>query len=133
MDLFGETIEEFRRPGVIAGHEEFPEIFELQHAVEFIPSLDWEETGEWIRIEILDGGFGGDEELCVLGSDGEMVDVIAEVVAILKNTRFGIDLDEVAEATLAAFAARLHVKFHDGLADRRVITEACLVLDRIVH
>jgi hypothetical protein len=81
----------------------------------------------------LDDALGGDLELVVDAGDAEVVDGVAEEVAVVVDLGFGGDRELVVEAALLGFGAGVHAEFHEALADGGGVLEAGEVTDAIEH
>ena len=53
----------------------------------------------------------------------EMMDQVAEMIAIGSQTRTRLDREIKPDAVLCGFGSRLHAQLHEALADRCAVTE----------
>jgi hypothetical protein len=71
------------------------------------------DLGQWL---LLHQGFGYHHQLRVLSRDIEVMDIIAQVIAIRENPATGADRQGEGEAALIVIAARVHARLHEAFA-----------------
>jgi len=80
---------------------------------------------------LFNNGLGNDDQLVVLTRNVEVVDVVAEVVAVGEDAAAGTDGEREGEAVLIGVGAGVHARFHDALADRARVAVTRKVPDGI--
>src|SRR5215469_8443773 len=80
-----------RGAGVFAGKKHLPVIAFGDESIEFAPGVRCEEIWDLSERLVLDKRLGDDDELLVLAGNVEVVNVVAEVVAIGENAAAGAD------------------------------------------
>ena len=123
-----------RFDGKLAGQQHLPVVAGFDHGVEGLPRIGREKAGHVGQGLLFDDGFGDDDELVVFAGNVEVLDVVAEVVAIGEDAAARADGERKGEAVLVGVGARVHARFHDALADGLRVAEAREVPDGVeVH
>ena len=134
IHLLGEQRDGWGFNGEGGGQQHLPVVAGLDELVEVSPGIGGKEAGHVGRGLLLDDGLGDDDELIVFAGDVEVLDVVAEVVAIAEDAAAGADGERKVEAVLGGVGARVHARLHDALADGVRVAEAREVADGVeVH
>ena len=99
------------------GQQHLPVVAGVDQLVESAPGVGREEAGHVGQRLLLDDRLGDDDELVVLAGNVEVLDVVAEVVAIAEDAAARADGEREGEAVLVGVGARVHARLHDALAD----------------
>ncbi len=133
IEVEGELVEERGGGAELGGEEELPVVAFGDDGVEVGPGVGGEEAGDLEGGLDFDEGLGDDDELAVLAGDVEVVDVVAEVVAVGEDAATGADGEVEGEAALVGVGAGVHAGLHHGLADGVFVEEFCQVADGVEH
>ena len=131
VQLFRKLQKRGRGRGELARKQHLPVVALGDQRIELLPCGRCEEVRDEGERLLLDERFGHDDQLGVLAGDVEVLDVVAEVVAVGKHAAAGGDGELKGEAALVRVRARVHARFHHGLADGGGVEELSEVADGV--
>ena len=102
--------------GELARQHHLGEIPQSDQRVQFVPRSGPERLrnlGQWL---LFDQRLGHHHQLRVLPRNIEVMDVVAQVIAIGENPATGADRQGKREAALIVVAARVHARLHEAFA-----------------